>query len=70
MPEKKTVERAKEDLREGKQPSTAAGDWPKRRCGTPMQAASRTNGACRIAFSTSISESFSPPLEMMSSVLP
>jgi len=27
MPEKKTVERAKEDLREGKQPSTAAGEF-------------------------------------------
>ena len=27
MPEKKTVERAKEDLREGKRPSTAAGEF-------------------------------------------
>jgi hypothetical protein len=27
MPEKKTVERAKEDIREGKQPSTAAGEF-------------------------------------------
>ena len=27
MPEKKTVERAKEDLREGKLPSTAAGEF-------------------------------------------
>jgi hypothetical protein len=27
MPEKKTVERAKEDLREGKSPSTAAGEF-------------------------------------------
>ncbi|HEX9049818.1 MAG TPA: DUF6496 domain-containing protein, partial [Anaeromyxobacter sp.] len=27
MPEKRTIERAKEDLREGKQPSTAAGEF-------------------------------------------
>jgi hypothetical protein len=27
MPEKKTLERAKEDLREGKRPSTAAGEF-------------------------------------------
>jgi hypothetical protein len=27
MPEKKTVERAKEDLKEGKSPSTAAGEF-------------------------------------------
>src|ERR1700704_2664031 len=27
MPEKKTVERAKEDLREGKRPSTAGGEF-------------------------------------------
>lgn len=27
MPEKRTVERAKEDLREGKRPSTAAGEF-------------------------------------------
>lgn len=27
MPEKRTIERAREDLREGKQPSTAAGEF-------------------------------------------
>ena len=27
MPEKKTIDRAKEDMREGKSPSTAAGEF-------------------------------------------
>ena len=34
MPEKETLERAREDAREGKSPSTQAGEFVRRRCTT------------------------------------